>query len=138
MRERRTLLDILESMPPYKVRAYAHVCERNGCSARAMTLDEIITRSGLPSWKVKTISVKRDWLDVGVEDMLRFCAACDVELMHLKPVNWFIERTNGLRDAKHIKKSQKRKFYYALLDGERNWRGSSENCSSTGISQIQA
>lgn len=120
----QTLLSKLNSLPPYKVRLLArHKRQRQPIP---MNNDEIAVISGLALETVRRVSHLRTWNSVTVETMLRFCAACGVELLQQKRALQFERETRGFETAAHLNiydtHSHNRKFYEAIRLGKREWR----------------
>lgn len=121
----QTLLSKLNSLPPYKVRLLArHKRQRQPIP---MNNDEIATVSGLALETVRRVSHLRSWNSVTVETMLRFCAACGVELLQQKRALQFERETGGFTNAAHLKNNgdehrHNEKFYVAIRDGQKQWR----------------
>lgn len=120
----QTLLSKLNSLPPYKVRLHAR--HKRGRYPIPMTAEEIATSAGLTVPIVRRISHLRSWNTVRVETMLRFCAACGVELLRQRDHKVFEQRTNGFKNATHLRAIDEHlhldKFLAALRDGESDWR----------------
>lgn len=118
----RTLLERLEIMPPNKVRLLARrIGPRGRRFPIPLTTDEIATKSGLSIKDVKRISRMNSWLDVSVENMLRFFSGCGIEPLHLEYPLKHLKRTDGLKRAAHLRVHQP-KFYQALMEGRKDWR----------------
>lgn len=96
-----TLLDRIQMIPPYAVRLLAHDRRR----WQHMTSEQIAQRSGLSIGEVKSISVSDTWMNVKMEKAIRFSAACGVDMSHLRRPMELIRRTNGLRNARHLRKA---------------------------------
>lgn len=120
----QTLLSKLNSLPPYKVRLHAR--HKRGRYPIPMTAEEIATSAGLTTPLVQRISRLRSWNTVRVETMLRFCAACGVELLRQWDHKKDEQRTNGFKNATHLRATDEHlhlaKYLAALRDGDSEWR----------------
>lgn len=111
-----TLLAKLQSLPPYKVRLHA----RHKHKRVPMTNDEIAERSGLSPETVRRLSHLESWNTVAVETLLRFCAACGVEMLRQKRARQFERETNGFKSAAHLRHpSTQPHFFEAIRDGRK-------------------
>lgn len=122
----QTLLSKLNSLPPYKVRLHAR--HKRGRYPIPMTAEEIATSAGLTVPIVRRISHLRSWNTVRVETMLRFCAACGIELLRQRDHKKAEKKTNGFQNAAHLRvrdeHSHLSKFLVGLRDGQKQWRAS--------------
>ena len=120
-----TLLDKLTTLPPYKLRLLA----RHKWKRRPMTNLQISERSGLALETVRRLSRCRSWNKITVETMLRFSAACGVEMLHQRRAIQFIKESDGFKNAAHLKKSSNEsrmhteKYFESVLNGGTHWRG---------------
>lgn len=121
-----TLLHVLELLPPNRVRLQARTPMHWGWG-RPLTSSEIAAKAGLSTWLVNQISRKTSWHSVRVEDMLRFCAACGVELLQRRRVKDY-DRRNRFGHLANAAPSV-RKYYEALKRGEPKWRNYGSNNS---------
>lgn len=94
-----TELDRLKKMPPYAARLLAHEKHK----WEHMTCEQIAKKSGMSADAIKVISRKNDWMTVPTETRLRFLAACGIDMSHLRRHLELIKRTNGLRNARHLR-----------------------------------
>jgi len=120
-----TLLDKLTALPPYKLRLLA----RHKWKRRPMTSQQIADRSGLTKMTVQRLSRCRSWNKITVETMLRFSAACGVEMLHQRRAMQYIKESDGFKNAAHLKKPtassrmHTEKYFESILNGSTHWRG---------------
>lgn len=75
----RNLLQVLNRIPPKACRLLARC--GNGRQCRPMSWNDLAFASGLSRGRVRRIATLTDWRSVSIEEMVRFSAACRVNLL---------------------------------------------------------
>lgn len=109
-----SLLQKLDRLPPYCVRVLA----RHKGKRRALTTEEIATKSGLSEGTIKFISRQRTWDRIKVGVAVKFSEACGVDLMRQKRPREYLRVAMGLPGGlAHILKLPNKQYFIELMKG---------------------
>lgn len=102
-----TLLEKLNQVPPVIMRALA---ARKG---KALSPDEIASKSGLSRSTVQRISSRRTWDGVTIRAACQFSYGCGFDLQHMKVVLKRVRdiQEKGLSGLKHMQVSSRSPLY---------------------------
>lgn len=108
------LLKKLDMLPPYACRVLA----RHKQKRRALSTEELATKSGLSEGTIKFISRQRTWARIKVEVAVKFSEACGVDLLRQKRSREYLRVAMGLPGGlAHILKLPNRQYFMELMKG---------------------
>lgn len=87
-----TLLDWMNHVPPWKVRAAAAVGDPHTGDCKQIPVKELMRLSGIPRRTLIDLSYRTSWAGVKLDVISRFAYACGVNLLAPSPLAEYMRR----------------------------------------------